>query len=175
MNPKSKTRLKKFTVYFFLILAAHIFQNVITFFPKLGGVRPVLLISAVIGVAMFEGEIVGAVAGIFAGALWDTVTVFADGYNALILMAICAVSGVILRIFLQNNMLTFVLVNTVVTVFYFITYALFFVTSRGIDNAGWLFIRYYLPMALYSVALTPLCYLVINFVNRKIPVKYIEY
>ena len=157
MNPKNKTRLKKFTMYFLLILAAHIFQNVITIFPKLGGVRPVLIIPAVIGIAMFEGEIVGAVAGIFAGALWDTVTVFADGYNALILMVICAVSGVILRIFLQNNMLTFVLVNTVVTVFYFIAYSLF------------------LPMAVYSIVLTPLCYLIINFVNRKNLVKYIEY
>ena len=175
MNIRSKTGLKKFIVYFALILFAHILQNVVLVFPSIGGVRPVLLISAVIGIAMFEGEIIGAVAGIFAGALWDTVTVFADGYNALMLMVICAFSGLILRIFLQKNLLTFVMVNGIASLVYFLLYALFFVTSRGIDNSIWLFVRFYFPMAFYSLAVSPIAYAAVNLTNQKIPFRYIEY
>ncbi len=175
MNTRTKTGLKKFIVYFALILFAHILQNVLLIFPEIGEVRPVLLISAVIGISMFEGEIIGSIAGIFAGALWDTVTVFADGYNALMLMVICAISGLVLRIFLQKNLLTFIIMNVFVTVIYFMLYALFFVTSRGIDNAMWLFVRYYFPMAAYSVILSPIAYAIVNYTNQKIPFKYIEY
>lgn len=175
MNTVNKIKLKKYAVYTVLLLAAHLFQNSLQIFPAFFGVRPVLLISAVVCIAMYEGEIVGAAIGLFAGALWDTVTVAADGYNALFLMAACAFCGVFLRIFLRNNILTYLWINSLVTVFYFATYVIFFITSRGIDGGLLIFFKYYVPMAVYSVILTPFWYLIIRGVNRKFPIAYIEY
>ena len=175
MNSLNKTKLKKYAVYVLILLAAHLLQNLLPVFRMLFGVRPILLISAAVCISMYEGEIVGAAIGLFAGALWDTVTVSADGYNALYLMVACAFCGVFLRVFLRNNILTFLWMNSITTVFYSITYVLFFITTRGIDGGIWLLLRYYLPMAVYSVLLTPFWYLIIRSVNRKFKISYIEH
>lgn len=175
MNSVNKTKFKKYAVYVLILLAAHLFQNSLRIFPAVFGVRPALLISAAVCIAMYEGEIVGAALGLFAGALWDTVTVAADGYNALFLMAACAFCGVFLRVFLRNNVLTYLWINTLVTCLYFATYVIFFITSRGIPGSVAVFFRYYLPMAVYSIVLTPFWYLIIRRVNRKFPIAYIEY
>lgn len=175
MNSVNKTKLKKYAVYILLLLSAHLFQNSLPIFPAVFGVRPVFLISAAICMAMYEGEIVGAAIGLFAGALWDTVTVAADGYNALFLMAACAFCGVFLRVFLRNNIVTYLWINSLITFFYFATYVIFFITSRGIDGGLMIFFRYYLPMAVYSVMFTPFWYLIIKKVNRRFPIAYIEY
>lgn len=175
MNTVNKTKLKKYAVYVLLLMLTHLLQNSLLVFPAVFGVRPVLLISAAVCIAMYEGEIAGAVTGLFAGALWDTVTVAADGYNALFLMAACAFCGVFLRVFLRNNILTFLWINTLVTVLYFATYVIFFITSRGIDGGLMIFFKFYLPMAAYSVILTPFWYLIIKGINKKFPIAYIEY
>lgn len=175
MNTVSKTKFKKYAVYILLLLAAHLLQNSLRVFPSVFGVKPALLISAAVCFAMFEGELMGAVFGLFAGALWDTVTAAADGYNALFLMVACAFCGVVLRVFLRNSILTYLLMNALVTVVYFITYVIFFITSQGIAGGMGLFLRYYLPMAVYSIVLTPFWYLIVRSVNRKFPIAYIEY
>lgn len=175
MNSVNKVKIKKYAVYAALLLFAHIFQNSLQIFPVILGVRPVLLISAAVCIAMYEGEIAGAITGLFAGALWDTVTGAADGYNALFLCVSCAFCGVVLRVFLRNNILTYIWINSIVTVVYLATYVLFFITSRGIDGGMSLFLKYYLPMAVYSLLLTPFWYLIIRRVNRKFPIAYIEY
>lgn len=175
MNFVNRTKLKKYAVYVLILLAAHLFQNSLRIFPAVFGARPALLISAAVCIAMFEGEIVGAAAGLIAGALWDTVTVAADGYNALFLMVACAFCGVFLRVFLRNNILTYLWINTLITIIYFATYVIFFITSRGIPGSVLIFFRYYLPMAAYSVVLTPFWYLIMRRVNRKFPIAYIEY
>lgn len=175
MNSVNKIKLKKYAVYVLLLLLSHLFQNSLQIFPAFFGVRPVLLISVTVCIAMYEGEIAGAAIGLFAGALWDTVTVTADGYNALYLMGSCAICGMVLRIFLRNNILTYIWINTIITVLYFATYVIFFITSRGISGGLLLFFKFYLPMAVYSVLLTPFWYLIIRHINRKFPIAYIEY
>lgn len=175
MNVQKKIKAKRYLIYALVLLLAHIFQNTLRIFPEIGSVRPILLISAAVCIAMFEGEVVGALAGLAAGALWDTVTDASDGYNAMYLMIACAVCGTLLRIFLRNNIVTYIIMNTVITLFYSMTYVLVFVIVRGIDGAGYLYLRYYLPMALYSLLLTPLWYMLIRAVNRKFSYSYIEY
>lgn len=175
MTVQTKTKLKRYVIYGIVLLLAHIFQNSLTNFPEILSVRPVLLISLSVCIAMFEGEVVGAVIGLAAGALWDTVTVTADGYNALFLMVACAFCGVMLRIFMCNNIMTYLMMNTGITLVYFMTYVLFFITARGIDNGTEMLLRYYLPMSFYSVIISPIGYVLIRWVNRKFSYNYIEY
>ncbi len=175
MTVQTKTKVKRYVAYAVILLLAHILQNSLPIFPEILAVRPVLLISAAVCMSMFEGELVGAISGLVAGALWDTVTATADGYNAFYLMVACAVCGVMLRIFMRNNIVTYIMMNTGVTMVYFLTYVLFFITARGIDGGTEMLLRYYLPMSIYSLLLTPLWYVIIRAVNRKFSSNYTEY
>lgn len=175
MTVQTKTKVKRYVVYGIILLLAHILQNSLPIFPEILAVRPVLLISAAVCISMFEGELVGAVVGLVAGALWDTVTATADGYNAFYLMAACAVCGVLLRVFMRNNIITYIMMNTGFTILYFSSYVLFFITAQGIDGGAGMLLRYYLPMSIYSLLLTPLWYVLIRAVNRKFSYNYTEY
>lgn len=175
MTVQTKIKTKRYLVYALIIFLAHLLQSTVPIFPQIVSVRPLLMISVAVCISMFEGEIIGAVAGLVSGMLWDTVTVTADGYNALYLMLACAVCGVLLRIFMRNNIITFFIMNSGITILYLITYVLFFVSARGIDGAGQIFLRYYLPMGVYSILLTPLWYILIRTVYRKFSFDYTEY
>lgn len=175
MTVQTKTRVKRYAVYGVMLLLAYILQTSLPIFPEILAVRPVLLISAAVCIAMFEGELVGAVAGLAAGALWDTVTTTADGYNAFYLMIACAVCGVLLRVFMRNNIITYIMMNTGITTLYFLSYVLFFVTARGIDGGAEMLLKFYLPMSVYSLLLTPVWYVIIRAVNRKFSFNYTEY
>lgn len=175
MNVQTKTKAKRYLVYTLIIFTSHILQNTISVFPELFSVKPILLISATVCIAMFEGELVGAGSGLLAGLLWDTVTVTADGYNALYLMAAGAICGVLLRIFMRNNIITFTIMNSAITVIYIATYILFSVSVRGFGGEGYLLLRYYLPMCIYTLIFTPLWYLLIRGVYRKFSFNYTEY
>ena len=175
MTVQTKTKTKRYLIYAFIILMAHLFQNTICIFPQIASVRPILLISVAVCVSMFEGEIVGAGAGLLAGALWDTVTVTADGYNAFYLMVSCSVCGVLLRIFMRNNIITYTIMNSGITFVYIITYIVFFISARGIDGAVPMFFRYYLPMIIYTLLLTPLWYFLIRAIYRNFSYDYTEY
>ena len=175
MNVQKKIKVKRYLMYALIIFTSHILQNTIFIFPPLFSVRPILLISVAVCIAMFEGEIIGAAAGFFAGMLWDTVTVTADGYNALYLAVACAVCGFLLRVFMRNNIITYTMINAATTLFYCVTYALFFIAARGIDSAGEIFVRYYFPMTIYSLLLTPLWFFIIRGVSTKFADSYTEY
>lgn len=175
MTQQTKIKLKRYSIFFLVILCAHLLQNSLMIFPEILGVRPILLISVAVCIAMYEGEVIGAIVGFIAGSLWDTVTVTADGYNALYLAAACAVCGFLLRVFMRNNIITYIMMNGAVTIFYCLTYALFFVAARGIDGASVMFVRYYFPMAIYSVILTIVCYYIIRAISTKFENTYTEY
>ncbi len=175
MTVQRKIKTQRYLIYALIGFLAHLFQNSICIFPEIASVRPILLISVAVCIAMFEGEVVGAVAGLVAGMLWDTVTVTADGYNALYLMVACAVCGMLLRIFMRNNIITYIIMNSGITIIYLVTYVLFFISARGIDGGTLIFLRYYLPMGIYSLLLTPLWYVLIRAIYRKFSFEYTEY
>ena len=175
MTRQTKIKLKRYGIFALIILCAHLLQNSLMIFPEIAGIRPILLISVAICIAMYEGEVIGGIAGLFAGALWDTVTVTADGYNALYLAVACAICGFLLRVFMRNNIITYIMMNSAVTLLYCVTYVLFFIAARGIDSASEIFVRYYFPMAIYSLVFTPLWYLIIRGVSTKFANVYTEY
>ena len=53
------------------------------------------------------------------------------------------------------------------TFLYAVLYTVLFTVAQGIDGAGWLFLRYFLPSALVSVLFTPIVYLLVRFVMRR--------
>ena len=172
MTVRTKAKIKKYGLYILMLILAGIFQNTLHIFPSIYGIRPILLIQVAVSIAMFEGEVVGAVAGFLAGALWDIVTVSADGYVAFYLMVTCAICGMLLRILMRNNFITFIIMNGSITTIFFLFYALLFVGARGIYGSFYMILRAYLPMVIYSLLLSPIFYYLVRAINRKYTVDY---
>ena len=80
-------------------------------FPEIFGVKANPLIPLVICIGMFEREIAGAVLGMLAGILWDSVSPMGDGYNALLLMLAGAAAGLLIDYLMRNNLMTALLLS----------------------------------------------------------------
>lgn len=166
MRTTTKMLLIRRFLFVLIILFAHILQNSKGVFPSVFGVHANFLIPLCVCIGMFEREVVGAMLGLFAGVLWDTVSGLGDGYNALFLMIIGAVCGLLISVLMRNNLMTALLLSATACILYSILYSVFFLLAEGVDSVGYLLIRYYLPNALYSFIFTPVWYLLVRSVMR---------
>ncbi len=167
MRKKTRILLLRRGIFVLLILAAHLLQNTPGAFPSVFGVRAYFLLSLTVCLGLFEREIAGALFGAFAGVLWDSVSPLGDGFHALLFMLIGAACGILINTIMRNNLITAMLLSGLAHVLYVSLYVIFFVVAEGVDGAGWLFARYYLPSVLFSVLLTPLVYLLVRAVMRR--------
>lgn len=151
-----------------LIFCSHILQNVLSFPPEIFGVRCWLLISLTVCIGMFERESAGLMLGLFAGLLWDVVSGHGDGFNTLFLMVIGAVCGLLINLWMRNNLLTALLLSGGAHVLYILLYMVFFILAGGVQDAGFLLLRYYLPTCLYSLLLTPIYYFAVRFLMKRL-------
>lgn len=166
MHNNTKLIIFRRTVFVIMIVLADILQNTQGFFPEIFSARAFLLIPLVVCLGMFEREIVGALLGAFAGVLWDGVSGLADGYNALFLMLVGAVCGLLINLLMRNHLLTALILSSSAVFLYSVFYVLFFVTAQGVDGAIWLFFRFYLPSIIYTVIFTPVFYLIVRHIMR---------
>ena len=104
---KLSGRYLKWTAYGLLILGAGLLQMAPRVFPAVFGARPLLLIPIVVSIAMFEGPVGGAAAGIAGGLLWDLYADRLFGFSALFLMAICCACGLEGELKIENGKLSF--------------------------------------------------------------------
>lgn len=167
MRKERKTLLVRRGIFVLLLLIAHILQNTAGFFPEIFGVRAYFLLTLTVCLGLFEREVGGAAYGLFAGALWDTVSPAGDGFYALLFAAVGAVCGILINTLMRNNLRTALLLNALAHLLYISLYTVCFVLAQGIDNAGWLFLRYRLPSAVFSVLFTPFAYLAVRAVMRR--------
>lgn len=167
MRKNTKILIVRRLVFAVIILITHILQNSRGFVPSIFGARAFLLIPLVVIIAMFEKELAGAALGLFAGALWDTVSGIGDGYNTLFLMLLGATCGFLLNVLMRNHLLTAIILVFFSCLLYSGTYVVFFVVSQGVDSVGYLFLRYYLPSCVYTTLFTPIYYLLVRAVMRR--------
>ena len=130
MRNNTKLIIFRRTVFVILILITNIFQNTRGWFPEIFSARAFLLIPLIVCLGMFEREVVGALLGALAGALWDSVFGLADGYNALFLMIIGGGCGLLINILMRNHLLTALILSGSATLLYTVFYVLFFVTAQ---------------------------------------------
>ncbi len=174
MRRSTKILFVRRTVFVLLILAVHILQNTRGLFPEIFGVKANLLIPLVICIGMFEREIAGAVLGMLAGILWDSVSRMGDGYNALLLMLAGAAAGLLIDYLMRNNLMTALLLSGFACLIYSVFYVVFFLLANGVDSTGYLLIRYYIPAAVYSFLFTPLWYIIVRAVMRRTKINVLE-
>ena len=167
MRKRTRILLLRRAIFALLILGAHLLQNTPGASPSVCGVRAFFLLSLTVCLGLFEREVAGALFGAFAGVLWDSVSPLGDGFHALLFMLIGAACGILINTIMRNNLITAMLLSVLAHVLYVSLYVIFFVVAEGVDSAGWLYVRYYLPAVVFSVLFTPLFYLLVRTVMRR--------
>lgn len=171
MRRNTKLLIARRIIFALVILMTHILQNSSGLVPTVFGARAFLLIPLVVCIAMFEKELAGALLGLFAGALWDSVSGTGDGYYAFFFMAVGAVCGFLINVLMRNHLLTAIILCALTSLAFSGSYLIFFIIAQGVDSGGYLFLRYYLPSCVYTVLFVPLCYLFVRAVMRRTAVE----
>ncbi|MBQ7837992.1 MAG: rod shape-determining protein MreD [Clostridia bacterium] len=153
-----------------ILLLLSVLQNTDGFFPQIFGVRALILIPAVVCMAMYERDIWGMLLGLFAGALWD-ITASGASFNALYLLTVGFVCGTLINTIMRNNVVTAMILSTLATLIYNIGYWAVSFVGGGMDNAGFILIRYYLPSILYTMLFIPLTFITVRAVEKKFAVE----
>ena len=148
-----------------ILLALSVLQNTDGFFPQIFGVRALLLIPAVICIAMFERDMAGMFYGLFAGALWD-INAGGASFNALYLLAVGFICGTLINTIMRNNIITASLLASVFIPIYIVGYWFFHYIVGGLDMAGYMFLRYYLPSIFYTALLLPPMFIIVRGIEK---------
>ena len=148
-----------------ILLVLAILQNTDGFFPQIFGVRALLLIPAVVCIAMFERDMAGMFFGLFAGALWD-MNASGASFNALYLLAVGFICGSLINTIMRNNIITAFLLSMVFIPVYIVGYWFFRYIVGGLDMAGFMFVRYYLPSIAYTAVFLPLMFILVRSIEK---------
>ncbi|MBR4765960.1 MAG: hypothetical protein IK085_04255 [Clostridia bacterium] len=142
-----------------LVLIMSVLQNTPGWFPSLFGAKAFLLIPAVVSTAVFEKDIGGIFFGLFAGALWD-ISASGKDYCAIFLVVAGFVCGSLLNNIMRPNILTNLLLSGVWTGVYCLGHWAIRYIIGGLDGAAHALLTYYLPSFLWTVALSPVIFLI---------------
>lgn len=165
MNALSQ-RYLKWTAYGLVLLVTAIMQSLPHFLPALGGARPLLLIPVTVCIAMFEGPVGGAAAGVAGGILWDLFSDRLLGSNALLLMILCCACGLLSQLLIRNNFISSSIMTACVLVVHGLADWFFYEVLTQHDEMVYALFHFTLPAIGYSLVLTPLVYFAVYAVSR---------
>lgn len=166
MRTKIKPRYLKWTLYSLFLLFMSILQTTPGLLPSFWEVRPVLLVSAVVGIAMFETDVLAGTFGLVAGLLWDNASNRLLGLNALLLFIACITVSLLLTYLMRNNVYTAMLLCTSVIFIVELFDWFFYYALLGYEHSLYVLARFYLPTVLYSALLSPLIYWIVKAMVR---------
>lgn len=161
-------RYLKWTVYGLLLLLACILQSLPHLFPSFGGSRPLLVIPVAVCIAMFEGPIGGAAAGIAGGILWDLFSDRLLGFNALLLLFICGACGLLAQLLIRNNLISSLLMTAAALITQGVLDWFFNVVLVSQPEPIYALLHFTLPDMLYSLILTTPIYFIVYAAARKL-------
>ena len=148
-----------------VLLIFSVLQNMPGGFLSFFGAKAFLLIPAVVSVAIFEKDIGGIFFGLFAGALWDVCASGKD-YYAIFLVVAGFVCGSLLNNIMRPNILTNLLLTAVWTAVFCLGHWILRYIIGGLDSSAHALLTYYLPSFIWTVALSPVIFLVVSAVEN---------
>lgn len=144
--------------YALVLLLVSLLQAAPRLFPAIGGAHPVPLIPVVVCIAMFEGPLTGAAIGVGGGLLW---ALYADrlfGFDALLLMAVGCICGLLVQVLIRNNWMSALLLNGATLIVYTLVDWLVRFVLYAQEGAVWALWSILLPNAVYTFVLSPVIY-----------------
>ncbi len=166
MTKRQKTI--KYICYCLIILLCDMLQNVGGLFPEIYGARCFLLLPVTIILAMGEDEITGALLGLFAGLLWDLTSGVHMGFNCIYIALMCFFSCALVTYIARDIFITNIVSISVTTVLYGFLYWLFFIVVKGVSKGEITLITFYIPCVIYTLVLSPLIYVILKPIKRKL-------
>ena len=115
---------------------------------------------------MFEREVPSAIIGAFAGVMWD-ISSGADGYNALVVMLLCAGVSLLISHLMRNNIVTALVLGAGAT---FVYEFIYIIRIAFAGNPIYSIFTFYLPSFVLTVVFMPVCYYIIKTVYRSFKV-----
>ena len=158
----------KYICYCLIILLCDLLQNVSGLFPEIYGARCFLLLPVTIILSMGEDERNGALLGLFAGLLWDLTSGVHMGFNCIYIALMCFFASALVTYIARDIFITSFVSISITTVLYGFLYWLFFIIIKGVKNGEMTLVTFYLPCVVYTLVLTPLIYLILRPIKRKL-------
>ncbi len=159
----NKPKYIRWVIYAAVITGAVLLQNSVGGLTEIFGARIFLAVPLCVSIAMVERELPAALAGAFAGILWD-VSCGADGFNAIVLMLIPAVCSLLISHFMRNNIITAIVLCVGSTLFYEILYIIVNLIGKGIAFKS--IFSFYLPSFIITVAVMPVFYDIVKAIYK---------
>lgn len=159
IKPRMSSRYLKWTVYGLILILTSVLQSLPDFPPRIFGVRPILMVTVTVCIAMFEGPVGGAAAGVAGGLLWDLFSDRLLGFNAFLLLIICCICGLLSQLLIRNNLLSSSLMAAAALFVQGIADWFFNYVLPSQSEPFYALFRLALPTVLYSLAVTPLLYI----------------
>ncbi len=155
---KDFNRVIRYLAYVLELLVLFMLQETPGLLPAIFGTRPVLILPAVITIAMFEEELPAMSFGIVGGLFCDFGLSGTLGFHALVLGVLCFFVSVLIRVYLQVNMVT-ALITGLWTISLVVCAQWFFLYYFTYSMPEYAFVHHYLPKLFYTMIFVPLVYL----------------
>lgn len=168
MELTSKQKRVKYICCCALLLAADLIQNVDGLLPEIFTARCFIMIPAVIVLAIGEEELSAALLGLFAGMLWDVTSSVHLGFNCIFFALLCFMVSALVHHLLRDTFITNMLICSVAIILYCLIYWLCFIVIKGVDGGEMTIFSFYLPCAVYTAAVTPITYIILKPIKKKL-------
>lgn len=168
MELTKKQKTIKYFCYCLIILIADLLQNTAGLFPQLFGARCFLLLPIAVIFAMGEDVLSGTLLGLFAGLLWDLTGAVHLGYNCIYIAVICFLSCALVTYITRDTFITNMIASGAAILLYCLLYWLFFIIIKDVDGGEMTLFSFYIPCAVYTGIVTPVLWLILRPVKRKL-------
>ena len=162
----NKPKIIRYTIYAVVIIITTILQNSRGAFPEIFGARALVVLPLCVAISMHEREIAAAIFGVASGVLLDICTAN-DGFNSVVLMLLCAVCSLLISHFMQNNVVTSLVLSAGTISIYNILYMIINIGLSGGGSPVKQALLFYLPSAVYTMLFVPVFYFFVRWIYTK--------
>ncbi len=148
----------KWLAYGLELFIVYIIQTTPNLLPGFLGVKPLLLVMAAVSIAMFEGEGAGIWIGLAAGLLMDMSAGGVFGFNGLMLMIICYISGAMVVYLMRNNLVSAMVLGICGMLLLGLVRWFFFYVLWSDPKIWYYLYAFMLPQLIYTVLTMPVAF-----------------
>lgn len=165
MNRKIKVLIIKYITYVAVFLLLYLVQ-VTPGFLQIFGIKPLIILPAVVCLAMHERELVGGLLGALGGMLCDLSSFTYFGFNAIMFLLMGIAVGLLVEYMMKESMgnaVFFTLCGLVIQmiVSFFFQYGIW-----SYEDTGRLWLWHIIPCICYSLVYVPPLFLMFRKLSR---------
>lgn len=160
-----KKDLIKWALYTLILFFAFILQTTPRFL-ELFGVKPVLVLPVMLFIAMFEGEWAGGVFGVVGGLFWDTAADRLLGFNAVLMLVICVITGLLVMYLIRANIWNSLLTVLSASLLQGLIDYFFYYLIWDYDFSHIVLLKQILPTTFYTTLISPLFFFLIRKISH---------